>query len=348
MFRFVAGGYSRNISKQLWGLPMTTALLFPGQGSQKLGMGQELANAFPAAKSWFERVDDALSLPLSQLMWGDDEAALTDTAIAQPALLAVSLAVMAVWQQDFGLSLSQPTQPSPTQQPRVSHVAGHSLGEYSALAAAGCLDWLDAARLVRLRGQLMQQAGVSKPGAMAALLGASAEDAAQLVQQAATAGICVAANDNADGQLVLSGEVAALELAGNLARALPKVRWMPLNVSGAFHSPLMAGAADQLQQALAMVTAADPVVPVVMNVTAQPCQSAAEVKTLLVQQLCHPVRWRETLLTLHQQGVKTVIEVGSGRVLSGLAKRSGLDWQMRSAETPEEVAAVAQEFFGRG
>jgi [acyl-carrier-protein] S-malonyltransferase len=342
MFRFVAGCYGRNISKQLWGVPMTIALLFPGQGSQKLGMGQELANAFPAAKSWFQQVDDALSLPLSQLMWGDDEAALTDTAIAQPALLAVSLAVMAVWQQDFGLSLSQPIQ-----QQRVSHVAGHSLGEYSALAAAGCLNWFDAARLVRLRGQLMQQAGVSKPGAMAALLGASAEDAAQLVQQAASAGVCVAANDNADGQLVLSGEVAALELAGNLARALPKVRWMPLNVSGAFHSPLMAGAAEQLQQALATVAAADPVVPVVMNITAQPCQSAAEVKTLLVQQLCHPVRWRESLLTLHQQGVKTVIEVGSGRVLSGLAKRSGLDWQMRSAETPEEVAAVAEEFFGQ-
>jgi [acyl-carrier-protein] S-malonyltransferase len=316
---------------------MAVALVFPGQGSQKLGMGRALANNFPIAAEWFARFDDALNLPLSQLMWGEDAEALTDTAITQPALLAVSLAVLAVWQQEFGFNTAEHS----------GFVAGHSLGEYSALAAAGALDWLAAIRLVHLRGQLMKQAGLARPGAMAALLGASTSDAQALIAEAAKLGVCVAANDNADGQLVLSGEVAALACAGELAGALPKVRWMPLNVSGAFHSPLMASAAEQLQQALASVALTDPAVPVIMNVTAAPCQSATAIKPLLVQQLCQPVRWRETMQSLHASGVDTVVEVGSGRVLSGLAKRSGLAWQQiltadATSDSVEEILTVGQ------
>jgi [acyl-carrier-protein] S-malonyltransferase len=339
MFRLVAGGYGRNISKQLWGLPMTTALLFPGQGSQKLGMGQELANAFPAAKSWFERVDDALSLPLSQLMWGDDEAALTDTAIAQPALLAVSLAVMAVWQQDFGQSLSQPTQPSPTQQPRVSHVAGHSLGEYSALTAAGALPVAVTARLLRLRGQAMQEAVPPDRGAMAALLGAEADLAAEICAEAAQGEVVELANDNGGGQSVISGHRTAVLRAIEVSKARGVKRGMLLPVSAPFHSSLMGPAADVMAEALAAISMAPPAPPLVANVTAARVSDPAAIIDLLVRQVTGTVRWRECVAAMVAMGCDRFAEIGAGKVLTGLMKRNAPDATASAIGTPADIEA---------
>jgi [acyl-carrier-protein] S-malonyltransferase len=314
---------------------MKRALVFPGQGSQAVGMGRSLADAFPAARFLFDEVDDALSQPLSRLMFAGPESELTLTENAQPALMAASLAVIRVLEAEGGLDIGR----------HVAFVAGHSLGEYSALAAAQALTVGDAARLLKLRGQAMQQAAPVGEGAMAALLGLDVE-AARIVAAAATcAGIdhdevCAIANDNAPGQAVVSGHRSAVERAIAIAREHGARRSVMLPVSAPFHSPLLAPAADRMAEALDKVVLSSPQAPLVANVTARPVEDPAEIKRLLVQQVTAMVRWRESVLFLAASGVEEIVEVGAGRVLAGLVKRIAPDVAARSVGVAGEVEAL--------
>jgi [acyl-carrier-protein] S-malonyltransferase len=308
---------------------MSTAFLFPGQGSQAVGMGQALASASAEARAVFEQVDDALSQKLSSLMWEGPEDALTLTENAQPALMAVSLAAMAALQAK-GVSLEK----------SAAYVAGHSLGEYSALAAAGALDIADAARLLKTRGRAMQAAVPVGEGAMAALLGADLAQAKALAEAAAEGEVCEAANDNAPGQVVISGAKAAIERAVKLAPDYGARRAVLLPVSAPFHCSLMAPAAKVMQEALSSVEIKTPVVPLIANVLATPISDPEEIRRRLIEQVTGTVRWRETMLFLQAQGVNLVYEVGAGRVLTGIARRfEGID--AKSVGTPEDVDAAA-------
>jgi len=314
---------------------MVRAFIFPGQGSQTVGMGRSLAEAFPAARRLFAEVDDALSQPLSRLMFDGPEHDLTLTENAQPALMAASLAVIRVLEAEGGLDLGRD----------VGFVAGHSLGEYSALAAAGALAVGDAARLLRRRGAAMQQAVAVGEGAMAALIGIDAEAARVVAAKAARAGIdrdevCAVANDNAPGQVVVSGHKSAVERAIAIAREHGARRSVMLPVSAPFHSPLLAPAADVMAAALDSVVLQEPVVPLVANVTARPVEDPIEIRRLLVQQVTAMVRWRESMLFLASAGVDDIIEIGSGRVLAGLAKRILPDVTVRSVGDPAEVGEL--------
>ena len=314
---------------------MVRAFIFPGQGSQTVGMGRSLAEAFPAAVRLFAEVDDALSQPLSRLMFDGPEHDLTLTENAQPALMATSLAVIRVLEAEGGLDLGRD----------VGFVAGHSLGEYSALAAAGALAVGDAARLLRRRGAAMQQAVAVGEGAMAALIGIDAEAARVVAAKAARAGIdrdevCAVANDNAPGQVVVSGHKSAVERAIAIAREHGARRSVMLPVSAPFHSPLLAPAADVMAAALDSVVLQEPVVPLVANVTARPVEDPIEIRRLLVQQVTAMVRWRESMLFLASAGVDDIIEIGSGRVLAGLAKRILPDVTVRSVGDPAEVGEL--------
>ncbi|OYX75177.1 MAG: [acyl-carrier-protein] S-malonyltransferase [Rhizobiales bacterium 32-66-11] len=308
---------------------MTTAFIFPGQGSQAVGMGKALAENFAAAKAVFDEVDDALGEALSRTMWDGPIEDLTLTANAQPALMAVSLAAMRVLEAEAGLDLARDA----------SFVAGHSLGEYSALAAAGALSIADAARLLRIRGRAMQEAVPVGQGAMAAILGLDFAQARAVAEEAAGADVCEAANDNANGQVVLSGSTAAVERAMEIAKAKGASRAILLPVSAPFHCRLMQPAADAMQAALAASAVKAPVVPVVSNVRAAPVSDPAEIITLLVQQVTGTVRWRESVLFMAGAGVTATVEVGAGKVLSGLSRRIAKEISVSAVGTPEDVAA---------
>ena len=311
---------------------MTRAFVFPGQGSQAVGMGQALAEAFPAAREVFEEVDEALKQRLSKLMREGAESELTLTENAQPALMAVSLAAVRVLEREFGRRLAN----------SAAFVAGHSLGEYSALAAAGAFRVADAARLLKRRGRAMQRAVPVGEGAMAALIGAELEQAEAIARDAAQGQVCAPANDNAPGQVVLSGHKAAVERAIALASERGIKRSILLPVSAPFHCALMKPAADEMAEALAEARILPPAVPLVANVTAAPVKDPEEIRKLLVEQVTGLVRWRESVLAMKAAGVDTVIELGAGKVLSGLVKRIDRDLAASSAGTPAELEAVAK------
>lgn len=305
------------------------AYVFPGQGSQVVGMGRELAEAFTDAREVFQEVDDALSQKLSTLMFEGPEGDLTLTENAQPAIMAVSMAVIRVLQKQGGLDLAA----------AAKFVAGHSLGEYSALCAAGSISLADTARLLKLRGQAMQKAVPVGVGAMAALLGLDFAAARAVAEEAAQGQICTAANDNADGQVVVSGHAEAIERAIAVAAGRGAKRSVKLPVSAPFHCPLMQPAADAMQKALAETTIKAPVVPLVANVTASATSDPEAIRAQLVEQVCGTVRWRESVLYMKAQGVSELIECGAGKVLGGLVKRIDKEMTAQSIGTPADIEA---------
>ncbi len=311
---------------------MSRAYLFPGQGSQAVGMGKELAAAFAAARHLFQEVDDALSQKLSTLMFEGPESDLTLTENAQPALMAASVAVVRVLEKEFGVDLAA----------KGSYAAGHSLGEYSALCAMGALTVADTARLLKLRGQSMQKAVPVGEGAMAALLGAELDLAKEVVAEAAQGDVLGCANDNGGGQVVISGKKEAVERAIEAAKTKGVKRGMLLPVSAPFHCAMMQPAADAMAEALGKVTMNVPKLPVVSNVTAKGESNPDDIRRLLVEQVTGLVRWRESMLWLKQQGVAQVAELGSGKVLAGLMKRIDKDVEPLSIGQPAELEAFAK------
>ena len=306
---------------------MSRAFVFPGQASQAVGMGREVAEAFAVAKEIFEEIDEALKQNLSRLMFQGPDEELVLTENAQPAIMAVSLAVIRVLSEDGGIDLSQ----------TAAFVAGHSLGEYSALAAVGCLSVTDTAALLKTRGRAMQEAVPLGEGAMAALMGLDLETARAIAEEAAGADVCTIANDNAPGQVVVSGTAAAIDRAVEIAKAKGAKRAIMLPVSAPFHCALMAPAADIMADALAEVSMAPLPVPLVANITAQPVTDPAEIRPLLVEQVTGMVRWRECVLTMKELGVDTMVEIGAGNVLSGLGRRIDADLGTMSVGTPETI-----------
>lgn len=308
---------------------MSVAFVFPGQGSQAVGMGKALADRFAAARAVFDEVDDALGEKLSTVIWEGPAETLTLTENAQPALMAVSIAVMRVLETEAGLDLRRDAQ----------FVAGHSLGEYSALAAAGSLSLGDTARLLRIRGRAMQKAVPVGEGAMAALIGLEFEAAAAIATEAAQGQVCQAANDNGGGQVVVSGNKEAVERAIELGKSRGAKRAMLLPVSAPFHCALMQTAADAMADALARVTVLPPAVPLVANVLARPISEPAEIVRRLVEQVTGTVRWRESVAFMAGAGVTEFYEVGAGKVLSGLVKRIAEGATGTAVGTPEDIAA---------
>jgi [acyl-carrier-protein] S-malonyltransferase len=309
---------------------MTIAFLFPGQGAQTIGMGRDLAAAYPQAQAVFDAVDAALGEKLSALIWEGDQETLTLTRNAQPALMATSMAVMAALQAE-GVTVAAAT-----------YVAGHSLGEYSALAAAGALDLGDAARLLRLRGEAMQAAVPAGQGAMAAVLGLDFDAVAAVAAEAAQDQVCAAANDNDPAQVVISGHEAAVARAVEIAKAKGAKRAVLLPVSAPFHCALMAPAAEAMAAALAEVDLRAPQVPLVGNVTACAGSDPAEIKARLIDQVTGRVRWRESIGWMAAQGVTETWEIGAGRALSGMVKRIAREVETRSIATADEVRAAAE------
>ena len=308
---------------------MSVAFVFPGQGSQAVGMGKALADAFPSARAVFDEVDAALGEKLSAIMWEGPADTLTLTENAQPALMAVSLAAMRVLEAEAGIDLARDAK----------FVAGHSLGEYSALAAAGALTISDTAKLLRIRGQAMQRAVPVGTGAMAALLGMELDAAAAVAAEAAQGEVYQAANDNGGGQVVVSGNTSAVERAVEIAKAKGAKRAMMLKVSAPFHCALMQPAADAMAEALGKTAIKAPVVPVVANVIAKPISDPQEIARRLVEQVTGTVRWRECAAFMASAGVTRFYEVGSGKVLTGLLKRIAEGATGTAIGTPEDVAA---------
>jgi [acyl-carrier-protein] S-malonyltransferase len=308
---------------------MSLAFIFPGQGSQVVGMGKALADNFAPARAVFEEVDEALGENLTELIWKGPAEALMLTENAQPALMATSLAAMRVLELEGGVDLSRDAQ----------FVAGHSLGEYSALAAAGALSVGDTARLLRVRGRAMQQAVPVGTGAMAALLGLEFEQAVAVAAEAAQGQVCQAANDNGGGQVVVSGHKAAVERAVEIAKGRGARRATMLSVSAPFHCALMQPAAEAMAAALAEVRIKPPVVPVVANVLVKPISDPGEIVRALVAQVTGTVRWRESVILMAGAGVTTFCEVGAGKVLSGLIKRVAEGAKGISIGTPDDIAA---------
>ncbi len=309
---------------------MALALLFPGQGSQHVGMGRDLAAAFPEARAVFDEADEALGFALSDLAWHGDEAELTQTQNAQPALLTHSLAVLAVLRDRIG---------------SVAFAAGHSLGEYSALVAAGVLTFQDGIRAVRLRGELMYSSGEARPGTMAAVLGLNDDVVVDVCRRASeeSGGVCMPANFNSRGQVVLSGDLAGVDRAIDLAREAGAKRAITLNVSGAFHSALMAPAEEGLKRRLDEIEFSDAHFPVVSNVTADPVTSGAQARALLVRQLTSPVRWSASVTTMVDRGVDRFLELGSGSVLCGLNRRNARGLPCRAVGARDDVDALLEE-----
>ena len=314
---------------------MTVAFTFPGQGSQAVGMGKELADSFAEARAVFDEVDDALGEKLTDIMWNGPEDMLTLTANAQPALMAVSIAAIRVMEAR-GLDLES----------KVSYVAGHSLGEYSALCAAGIFSLADTARLLRIRGNAMQAAVPSGKGAMAAIIGLEHPAVQAICDSVASLGSCQIANDNGGGQLVISGEKAAVEKAAELAKEQKALRAILLPVSAPFHSKLMAPAADAMAEALGKVSAKSPVLPVVANVRAAPVTDASEIVKLLVEQVTGQVRWRETIEWFARNGVTSLYEIGSGKVLTGLVRRIDKSLAGTAVNTPADIEAALAALNG--
>ena len=308
------------------------AFVFPGQGSQTPGMGRDLAEAFPLARAVFEEVDEALGDSLSAIMWGEDADALTLTTNAQPALMAVSVAVARVLEAEGGFKLAD----------KAGFVAGHSLGEYSALTAAGSLHLADAARLLRLRGSSMQDAVPVGEGAMAAILGLDLDDVRAVAAEAAEGDVCEAANDNAPGQVVVSGAKAAVERALPIAKEKGAKRAMLLPVSAPFHCAMMQPAAEKMAEALAGTDIVAPSPALVANVKAEAATDPAEIRDLLVRQVTGSVRWRESVEWMAGQGVETLIELGAGKVLSGLARRIDRSLSGTNAGTADETRALLE------
>jgi len=311
------------------------AFIFPGQGSQFIGMGKDLADAFPAAKAVFEEVDEALGQDLSGLMWSGSEDDLKLTANTQPALMAVSVAAMRALETAHGISASQ-----------AKFVAGHSLGEYSALASAGAISVGDCAKVLRIRGDAMQDAVPAGKGAMAALLGASPEQAAALCAAGASEGPCEIANDNAPGQIVISGAKPAVELAISGAKDAGVKKAVLLPVSAPFHCSLMQPAADAMAEALANVDIKAPSAPLVANVTATAGQDPDAIRQQLIDQVTGQVRWTESVQFMAAQGVSTTIEAGAGKVLSVMNRRTVRELEGLTMGTPEQIEAVAERLNG--
>ena len=315
---------------------MGIGFVFPGQGSQKVGMGKELADEFVAAKAVFDEVDDALGQNLSAIMWEgpDDQLLLTENA--QPALMAVSMAVVRVMESEFGMSVAETAQ----------CVAGHSLGEYSALAAVGTFSLSDTARLLKIRGKAMQEATPVGTGAMAALLGLDFEAAAEIAKDAAGDDVCQAANDNAPGQVVVSGSKAAVERACDLAKERGAKRAILLPVSAPFHCALMAPAAEAMASALAEVDMKAPSVPLVANVSTQTLSDPAAIAESLVAQVTGTVRWRESVANMADAGVTTFVELGAGKVLTGMMRRNAPGTTGIAIGTPADFAAAVEQIKG--
>ncbi len=308
---------------------MTRAFIFPGQGSQAVGMGKALADAFPQARKVFREVDDALSQRLSSVMWDGPAEELTLTANAQPALMAASLAALRVLEAEAGVDLARDA----------AFVAGHSLGEYSALAAAGTFSIADAARLLRTRGNAMQEAVPVGVGAMAALLGLEPDAAAQVAAEAAQGEVCDVANDNGAGQIVVSGHKTAVERAVALAQDRGAKRAIMLSVSAPFHCALMGPAAEAMRHALDEVFMPAPRIPVVANVEAKALREPAAIRDALVRQVTGTVRWRESVAFMAAQGVDVFCELGAGKVLTGLVKRIAAGATATSVGAPDDIAA---------
>ena len=307
---------------------MSRAFVFPGQGAQTIGMGRALADAYPAARAVFDEVDDALGEKLSALIWEGQPEELTLTANAQPALMATSLAALRALEAE-GVGVGS-----------AAFVAGHSLGEYSALCAAGSLTLSDTARLLRLRGLAMQSAVPVGVGAMAALLGLDFETATAVAQEASQSEVCQAANDNDPAQVVVSGHKGAVERALEIAKGKGAKRAILLPVSAPFHCALMQPAADAMAAALADVTIAAPSVPLVANVRAEAVSDPELIRALLVEQVTGSVRWRESVAWMAAQGVTEFWEIGAGKALSGMIRRIAKDTECRAIGTPEDVAAA--------
>ena len=312
---------------------MAIAFVFPGQGSQAVGMGRDLAQAFPAARAVFEEVDAALGQKLSQIMWEGPLDQLTLTENTQPALMAHSLAVVRVLEAEKGLRFAG----------TVKLVAGHSLGEYSALAAAGAITIADAARLLKLRGQAMQKAVPVGQGAMTALLGVGLEAARKIAADAAQGDVCDVANDNEPAQVVLSGHKTAIDRVAEVGKKHGLRRAIPLTVSAPFHCSLLQPAADAMAEALARVDVKAPKVPVVANVVAAPVSDPSEIRRRLVEQVTGTVRWRECVLAMAAAGVGQLYEIGSGKVLTGLAGRIDKQLKAQAVGTAADVEAVAAQ-----
>ena len=315
---------------------MTRAFVFPGQGSQFIGMGKDLAEAFTDARDVFQEVDDALSQKLSAMMFDGHDIDLNMTENTQPALMAVSVAVSRVLERQGGIDLKN----------NCAFVAGHSLGEYSALTSAGVIGLSDCARLLKLRGISMQKAVPVGVGAMAAILGLNFDTVAEIAKQAAGNQICAAANDNSDGQVVVSGHKDAVERAVALASEQGAKRAVILPVSAPFHCALMAPAAQAMEPALADTTFNTPVVPIVTNVTAEAQNNPEVLKSLLIDQITGIVRWRESVLYMKAQGVEEMIELGAGKVLSGLARRIDRSIACDSIGTPEQIESLIEKLKG--
>lgn len=309
---------------------MTRAFIFPGQGSQTVGMGRELGEAFASAREVFDEVNEALGQNLTKLMWEGPQDDLTLTENAQPAIMAVSLAAMRTLEREGRFDIAN----------KAEFVAGHSLGEYSALAAAGALTLSDTARLLKIRGQAMQRAVPVGAGAMAAILGLEYEAAAEVAAEAAQGEVCTAANDNGGGQVVVSGTKAAVERAIEIAKTKGAKRSMLLPVSAPFHCALMQPAADEMAEALAAVELKAPSIPLVANVTASRVADPATIRQLLVEQVTGMVRWRESVLYMEEQGTSIFVEVGAGKALSGMVKRIAREPEILAVGTPADVEAV--------
>jgi [acyl-carrier-protein] S-malonyltransferase len=317
-------------SRQRLIAPMPIAFTFPGQGSQHVGMGKALAEAFRSAREVYNQVDEALGQKLSALMWDGPEDELTLTENAQPALMAVSIAVLRVLEIEHGIALAR----------MARCVAGHSLGEYSALAAAGALSLADAARLLRMRGRAMQQATPVGTGAMAAVLGLDYRQVVPVAAEAARGEVCQVANDNAPGQVVVSGHRSAVERAVALAKAIGAKRAVLLQVSAPFHCSLMQPAARVMADALEQAKVTSPLVPLIANVTASPLTDSDEIRDKLVTQVTATVRWRECVGTMAALGVGLFLELGAGKVLTGLVRRNAPQATGLALATPEDIIAA--------
>ena len=310
---------------------MKRALVFPGQGAQVLGMGRAVAKAYPEARQVFEEVDDALSFNLSHIIWGEDQETLNLTVNAQPALMATSLAVLRALVAE-GLDIK-----------KIAYFAGHSLGEYTALCAAQSMTLATTARLLRVRGEAMQAAVPVGEGGMAALLGLNIEVVEAIVKESAMSGICDIANDNDPKQVVISGSMAALDKAIEIAKEKGARRSVRLKTSAPFHCRLMQPAAERMAIELGPVALASPQIPVITNVTAREIHDAGDIKTQLISQVTERVRWRETIHYMHEKGVNAVLEVGAGNALSGMIRRTAPSITTAACASPEQVQSQIQE-----